>query len=127
MQKINPNNVNPELLIRFSQNWNGKLNNRFFTTIRLDSIIYKPGQYYQIWKKERNPFSNKIEDVYSFKGLLHEKKIITLDQLPAITAALDTGYSLAETKGIFRKMYPSADWSTQLLNILLIENIEWKR
>lgn len=136
--KFNPSIVHPSKDVKFSTNWNGKLRTKFFTTIRLNSTYYVPGEFYQIWAKEKQIFGIDdkgilvelakpiTKDVYQFNAYLHSRTSVTLDKLPAITAALDTGYTLAEAKGIFKRMYPNADWKTQLLDILLFENIQYQ-
>jgi uncharacterized protein YqfB (UPF0267 family) len=129
---LNPFTINPEKKINFLENYNGKMGCHFFTTIRLDEPEYKVGEFYQIWRKEIDSFTVDeegkplVRNVYSFKGRIVEKKTFLMEQLPSITAAQDTGLGLPETKALLRKLYPDADFSTQLLTLLLIQNIEWK-
>ena len=46
-----------------------------------------------------------------------------LEQLPEITACLDTGYYLEETKNIIKRMYPTVDFSKQQLAIHLLRRL----
>lgn len=106
----------PTKEMKFSTNWNGKLYCRYFTTIRLDSQYWQVGEYYRVMTK----------DGFAFRAVIHEKKLLLLSQLPAITAALDTGYRLKETQEMIMKMYPGTDWSKTKLAVMLVENIEWR-
>lgn len=47
-----------------------------------------------------------------------------LKDLPEITAYLDTGYSLEETKNIITRMYPDVDFSTKQLAIILLKKLD---
>jgi hypothetical protein len=100
--------------INFSYNWNNKLDCLSYTTIRLDKIIYKEGEIYNIMLKDKK---------------LHEAKIIEirrlrLDQINQFIAHLDTGYNLGEFKTIIKKMYPKADFQTQKLAFILLKKLK---
>ncbi len=116
----------PEKKIKFSSNWNGKLRCQYFTTIRLENPgYYKPGYYYQIWQKQNNPFTGETKEVYDFNAQLVQVKTFYLHELPEITAILDTGYSLAETVALMKKMYPNTDFTQKKISLLLLKHIEW--
>lgn len=83
-------------VIRFSFNWNNKLSNKAFTTLRLHNPgKYKPGQRYQI---ELNG---------QFKGIatLQEKRTLRIADLNNFICYLDTGYNRTETIAILKRMY----------------------
>ena len=109
--------INPTKELSYVENWNGKLYCRYHTTIRLSKGFYLQGDYVKVLLKKE----------YAFKGLIHKAIETTMDKLSEVTARLDTGYSLAETKAIFNKFYPGTDWTIQKLIVLLIENIEWTK
>jgi hypothetical protein len=99
--------------IKFSQNWNNKLSNKAFTTLRLHNPNkYRRGQYY------------KIESGGQLRGIAGIKEIRTfrLASLNDFVSYLDTGYSTAETKQLLQRMYKAKNinWDTQLLDFCLL-------
>ena len=112
-------NITPEKILKYSTNWNGKLNCRFHTTIRLQKGYYKQGDLVQV------KYAKQPDNEYLFKGYIIKTTEIKLNQLTEVFAYLDTGHSLAEAKAIFQKMYPGTDWQTQTLVLLLIENLNY--
>ena len=102
-------------VLRFSTNWNNKLYCKMFSTIRLDNGYYKPGEMFLVY----------LKNDFLYRTIIRESRSFLLHELPSISAALDTGYSLDDTKNIIRKMYPDKDWTKQKLVILLIENMEY--
>jgi hypothetical protein len=115
MSSYPPAATNPEKEIRYSSNWNGKLHCQFHTTIRLYNTYWKQGDFVKIVK----------QGVFLYRGRIVKMLPFLLHDLREITAYLDTGYGLEETKNILQKMYPGKDWNTQKLVILLVENIEY--
>lgn len=107
--------LQPSKKIIFSKNWNKKLYCHYYTTIRKSSAYYVPGEYYFVFQAGH---------AADHRALLITKKTILLEQLPEITAYLDTGMNQQQTKELFRSMYPQADWNTQKLDILLFHNLE---
>jgi len=97
--------------INFSTNWNNKLTNRAFTTIRIhnDRKYYVGGEY-QITLK------NKPLGV----AKLIKKHTITVNKLTDCMSYLDTGYSVPETINIISKMYPNLDLSNALFDFCLL-------
>lgn len=82
--------------VRFSTNWNNKLDCKCFTTIRLhNDKKYVVGEIYDIY----------LNDEYRGPAKLLEKRKLHLQKINEFIARLDTGYSAAETKGILKKMY----------------------
>ena len=100
--------------IRFSYNWNNKLNCTAFTTIRLHNPIkYKVNQEYIIeLDGKKKQYSAIVKSISIFK----------LKQLNEFMAHIDTGYSMNETKEILMKMYKnkSIDWDHQRLDLILL-------
>jgi len=100
--------------IKFSYNWNNKLNCFVFTTIRLENESkYKIEETYNIYLKENLIKTAQIIDI----------KTIYLHQINSYIALLDTGYSVAETKELFKKMYPTTDFSKQKLSLILLKEM----
>lgn len=98
--------------LNFSYNWNGKLNNSAFTSIRLwNEKKYVEGREYEVWIGSKN---------LGYARLVSVKKMKLADINEHI-ALLDTGYSAAECRGILIKMYKNAgiNWETQQLAYLL--------
>ena len=82
--------------IKFTYNWNGKLNNHAFTTVRLhNSKKYTVGALYMIECKNITTFAARIIDIRTLK----------LAQFNEWMAYLDTGYNLAEFKKVVHRMY----------------------
>jgi len=87
--------------MKFSKNWNKKLNGEFFTSIR-------PYAYY--FQKV-----GKLEPIEMNGNLIGHAKIIRIDG-PALLSAIpktvletDTGYSHEEAANILKKMYSGED------------------
>ncbi len=80
--------------INFSYNWNNKLNNNYFTTLR-KSINYQVGGYYQVMLKKEK--ISKVEVIKRIK--------LSYAQLTDVFCFLDTGYSADETRNILNTMY----------------------
>jgi len=91
--------------IRFSYNWNGKIDCRCFTTIRLyNPEKYKKGAVHQVTLKTKGGWvkcPGKAE-------IIETKKIYGKD-LNEFICRLDTGYSVEETKKVLSSMYKGKD------------------
>jgi hypothetical protein len=99
--------------LSFSYNWNNKLANRAFTTLRLhNNTKYEIGNLFHITLKGKE------------LGIaeLREKRTIRLDQLNPFITFLDTGYGVDHTKNMIKTMYKNQtiDWSKQLLDFCLL-------
>lgn len=82
--------------LKFSTNWNGKLWTDFFTTLRLfNEKKYFVGGKFEIWQGQS----------YLHKAIVVEVRKIKMSQLNDWICYLDTGYGLAETQNILKKMY----------------------
>lgn len=102
--------------LKFSTNWNtmpgvlggGKLNCRYFTTIRLNTGKFRVHDRVKIIVRDEVLGYGKIVAV-------KEKK---LSQVDAFEASLDTGYNNEETANIIKRMYKQENPN---IVILLIE------
>lgn len=100
--------------IKFSQNWNKKLDCDFFTTIRLQSSKYVKDNEFKIFLKNEIHCKAKIIDVWTCK----------IDMLKDFICYIDTGYNKEETMNMFKKMYSNVDFTkTNLVVVLLKKTI----
>jgi hypothetical protein len=102
-------------ILAFSNNWNNKLANKAFTTLRLhNDIKYEIGKFFSITLKNRTLGTAELID----------KKTIRLDQLNPFITMLDTGYDVQATTNIIKNMYknsnPPINWDKQLLDFCLL-------
>ena len=105
--------------IKFTTNWNKKLETDNFTTIRLENPYkYKLGEVYEIKQEVRGQLVNRG------KGKIIQLFSIKLHKLKEINCYLDTGYGLDATKDIIYKMYPGKDWTQQNLYYILIQKVK---
>lgn len=81
--------------LRFSYNWNNKLNCKRFTTLRLASPKYVVGSDYLI----------KAKGTVDFVATCLDIKYIKIYDIDEYQASLDTGYSKEETILIVERMY----------------------
>jgi hypothetical protein len=96
-------------VVKFSFNWNNKLNNHAFTTLRLHNPgKYLPGQRYQI----------ELKGQPTGTAVLFEKRTVKMQDLNNFVCYLDTGYNRTETIGIFKRMYKGIEL-TALLDFCL--------
>ena len=103
-----------EQKLEFSYNWNNKLNNLAFSTLRLrnDNRYFK-GARFQVYLKGTFKGTAKVEAVNHF----------TIDKITEFVARIDTGYSASECRKIIREMHknnPRIDWKTQQLAFSLL-------
>ena len=102
--------------VRFSYNWNNKLDCKAFTTIRIrDDVKYVVGEIYNVYLEEKNKPSIWLGTVE-----LKHKRRDRKNELDAFTAYLDTGYSAAETRKILERMYKVKPESDLLLDVILM-------
>lgn len=101
--------------LKFSYNWNNKLNCHYYTTIRLSSPKYHKEQIIDVQLKGQHLHQGKIIEI----------RVIGIDQINEFIGGLDTGYGAEETKNILKKMYKQATDSTTLFALMLIRNEDW--
>lgn len=97
--------------INFSYNWNGKLNNKAFTTIRIHNPKkYRVGELYNIQIKETPYGTAKLKAITVLKG----------SQFNEYISHIDTGYNLAEMMNILKRMYPKVNIENTLFDFCLL-------
>ena len=107
--------------IIFSFNWNNKLDNKAFTTIRLrNDSLFKEYEVYEIFHNSEKAGVKHSE----FKGLARIESIknIYLSQVNSFISFLDTGYSVDEFTKLVKTMYKNRvkDWTKQQLSLILL-------
>lgn len=109
-----------DTITRFSYNWNNKLSNNAFTTLRLHNpTIYRVGATREIFLRSGKEY--KFLAYAEIKAV----KVITLAQINDFIAFLDTGYSAEECRGILVKMYPDVkNWDKQLIDFVLFVKLK---
>jgi hypothetical protein len=108
--------------LKFGHNWNGKLQNTAFTTIRLfNPMKYQPGVVFSIILEK----DGKTMARYGEASIAEIRKI-RLDQINEFIARLDTGYSAEECKDMLKTMYKNKniDWKYQELALVLLVKIK---
>ena len=84
-------------VINFNENYNNKLNCKFFTTVRLLNYEkYKTGWAYNIWLKGN--FYRTVQCV--------EIRVIDYSNFDRFLMMLDLGLTLAESKAKLIELYP---------------------
>lgn len=97
--------------IKFSYNWNNKLECLSFTTIRPKSDKYKVGEVYQINLKGQSKGTATIAEIKEFK----------LEKINEFIARLDTGYSREKCIEIISTMYKNQDVSKMTFQLILLK------
>jgi hypothetical protein len=119
----------PKSNIKFSYNWNNKLNNIIFTTIRKANSIYEAGKTYDLYLKVRSQNAT-LKPEYSFigQGEIIEKITTQCGQLPNYICWQDTGYSKGETMRIIQKIWkvPDEQIESFVVDVLFIKKLKHK-
>jgi hypothetical protein len=99
--------------IKFSYNWNNKLTNAAFTTLRL----HNPAKY-QRGTRYRIECSGQLRGIAELKAV----RTFKISALNEFVTFLDTGYNVPETVKLLQTMYKNKfiDWNTQLLDFCLL-------
>jgi len=102
--------------IKFSTNWNGKLTNSVFSTLRVKSAKYEKGKTFII-----EPTFNGMD---KFQATIINLFQFRFDDIPQVLCYLDTGYDKEATQEILKKMYPDIYDTVTYYHILLkrVEN-----
>ena len=103
--------------LRFSYNWNNKLDCGAFTTIRLrNDTKYQRGAVLNAWLKDKALGQVQIVGIRYFH----------LDNLNEFIARLDTGYDVPKCREIILRMYPTVDFSKKQLSLILLQKLPAK-
>lgn len=102
-------------IIKFSYNWNNKINCKCFTTLRIqNNQKYVIGNKYKIYLKE----------AYIKTVIIVDIKYFYIKNINDYIGYLDTGYSGIETIAILKKMYPKVDFKNKCLAFILMKTLE---
>lgn len=103
--------------INFSYNWNNKLDNLAFTSIRL-----RNDEKYHIGKTFEVVYQKMGKGAHEIRAIKHLK----LDEINEFIARIDTGYSSAKAINILKTMYKNKniDWDRQQLSLLLLVKLK---
>jgi uncharacterized protein YqfB (UPF0267 family) len=82
--------------LKFSQNWNLKLNTENFTTIRIKNKKYQIGSLFNVTLRKKYLKTIEIVEIKEFK----------LDKLNNFMAFLDTGLNVVESQQLIANFYP---------------------
>jgi len=106
----------PEL--KFSTNWNKKLDTKAFTTFRMHNPMH-----YQVGKC----FTVTVQGKPYCNAKLISIKTMKLGEVDEFQARLDTGYPKHQFVGMIKKMYKSKAlrFDTQLFDLLLFERLDF--
>ncbi|MFC4262454.1 hypothetical protein ACFOWM_06180 [Ferruginibacter yonginensis] len=97
--------------LKFSFNWNNKLDCIAFTTIRIfNPTLHTEGRAVNIFLKEK-PLAT---------GVIKKVKPFFLKDLNDYISYLDTGYDVENCTAVLRNMYQSFDFNNKQLALILI-------
>jgi uncharacterized protein YqfB (UPF0267 family) len=99
--------------IKFSQNWNLKLNNENFTTIRIKNKKYQIGNLFNVTLRKKYLKTIEIIEIKEFK----------LDKLNEFTARIDTGLSVVEAQQLIAAFYPKQNVFNLDFQLILCKTI----
>lgn len=107
--------------LKYSQNWNNKLDCKIHTTIRLRNPKYQKGlQVVEVLNGKQHNVSEIIDIQYGI-----------LEVIPRYILMLDTGLSAIETKEMIKTMYKNftikgnpIDFETQLFDVLFLKIVK---
>lgn len=112
---MTPQTINDAHAIKFSQDWNKKLNCYYFTTIRLyNPAKFTIGKKYFIYCKNELAYTAEVVTV----------KHCLLNELTEFECYQDTGYSRADTIALLKKMYKDVNFTTHKISIILLKQLE---
>lgn len=102
--------------IKFDKNWNSKLNNKAFTTIRLkNDEKYKVGEIYFI--EDKSASYNRmsvIRDIFDFK----------IGRISMCASMVDMGVTPDLAIKILKEYYPDVtDWNDEIFSLITLETI----
>lgn len=103
--------------LSFSYNWNNKLDNDCFTTLRLRNDLR-----YHLGDKMEAELNGVSKGMVYFEDIKHLK----LDSINEFVARLDTGYCREKCIEIIKTMYKNKNinWNVQQLSLILCVKIK---
>ena len=101
--------------LKFSYNWNNKLETKHFTTIRL-SPRFQVGEIVGVELKGKRMNNAKCIG----------KQETRIYHLKEYECYLDTGYGVEQTKAILKRMYAGKDWERLPVYIYLFKSLGHK-
>lgn len=107
--------------IKFSANWNHKLNNSVFSTIR---AVKDNPDYYQ--SKEGSIFNVYLKDTLLYAARLLKVEVLKFKDIPHYVLMMDTGYNNYEDAvKLFHRFYgkETADISEKPFYLLLFNRV----
>lgn len=97
--------------IKFSQNWNLKLNCAAFTTFRLhvDNNHYQPGKLIDVYMKAKNGAISFPDDANKYiligTAEIVSKQLVKHKDITDAMAVIDCGYKRQYLQGLLKRMY----------------------
>lgn len=102
--------------LKFSYNWNNKLNCKYFTTIRRFQEKYQAGKIFHVILKTRERWVTDFG-----RAVAVDVRMVRGSDLNEYICGLDTGYSVEETKNIFKRMYKKDSVDDMLFSFVLLK------
>lgn len=101
--------------LKFSYNWNNKLDCHALTTIR----VFNPMVHF-IGNKVEIVLEKKDGEEIKGTGTIKAVNRFLLENMSPFVAYIDTGYSVEECKKIIHRMYKHIDFSTYKMALILV-------
>jgi len=101
--------------IRFSYNWNNKLHNKAFISLRLSDKFGEGEEYYILLKGKKGEYESLG------KAVIVEIKEITMNKITEFIAYLDSGYCAEECKKVLKRIHKNVNWETQIIKLILFK------
>jgi hypothetical protein len=109
--RVSTTPVGKEPVIKFSYNWNNKLDNHAFTTIR----IHRPQKY-----KVGNNYRIDLNGETKGRAIMQDIRVLKIEQLNEFICRLDTGCNRQETLHILQRIYSSVDFKSVVFDFCLL-------
>lgn len=105
--------------IKFSHNWNHKLNCDVVPTFRPENGYYQPGHQYELILEGKEPQSYGPHECVGIWAY-------TINNVLEYLCLLDTGYSKASFEHLIKTMYKNKNfnWDTQKFYWILLKKIK---
>lgn len=119
--------VFPVMYLKFSHNWNNKLDCKVFTTLRIYDGKYSPGHVFEVVLKDSAGDLEINGTRYKKLGrasILLSYKVQVKDLTMPI-CLLDTGYTLIETRKILFTMYKNRKGGFSDHTMMVLAYLQW--